>query len=212
MTRDSLYPGGSSPLARGLLSHQSVGLLTHGIIPARAGFTMMHSTESHPCPDHPRSRGVYVLAAASACALFGSSPLARGLHGAPDQDGGRDGIIPARAGFTSTRTPGSSISWDHPRSRGVYHPVPPGGLPVEGSSPLARGLRRCGPRPSARCRIIPARAGFTIVDKIKPALTRDHPRSRGVYVPGGAESVQSRGIIPARAGFTPTAESADSGP
>ena len=72
-------------------------------------------------------------------------------------------------------------------------------------------------------RIIPARAGFTIVDYLVENRERDHPRSRGVYYatytgssvacgssplarglpssPPGAPS--SEGIIPARAGFTP---------
>ena len=91
---------------------------------------------------------------------------------------------------------------DHPRSRGVYRHAEVHHRRVEGSSPLARGLR--------------------IVDKIKPALTRDHPRSRGVYpspaaiaTPAPGSSPLARGlrrpgsrsrgfvrIIPARAGFT----------
>ena len=32
---------------------------------------------------------------------------------------------------------------------------------------------------------------------------KDHPRSRGVYVPVGARERDDVGIIPARAGFTP---------
>jgi len=152
----------------------------------------------------------------------GSSPLARGLlicgHGARVQPG----IIPARAGFTpctATRSPPGS---DHPRSRGVYHPVPPGRLPVEGSSPLARGLPRNVGRPPRNMRIIPARAGFTARMAARQAGRRDHPRSRGVYswdvvsehiLPGSsplARGLLKRApgractarIIPARAGFT----------
>ena len=92
-----------------------------------------------------------------------------------------------------------------------------------GSSPLARGL----PRPAAggrrRRRIIPARAGFTTSPGKSRATRADHPRSRGVYITSspyfalisgssplargllevGAASVAGRGIIPARAGFTP---------
>ena len=71
-------------------------------------------------------------------------------------------------------------------------------------------------------RIIPARAGFTIVDYLVENRERDHPRSRGVYyatytgssVACGSSPlarglprdtrpvVSSPGIIPARAGFT----------
>ena len=51
--------GGSSPLARGLhhLFREEDGLF--GIIPARAGFTVLHAPTWLPGSDHPRSRGVY---------------------------------------------------------------------------------------------------------------------------------------------------------
>ena len=71
-------------------------------------------------------------------------------------------------------------------------------------------------------RIIPARAGFTLVTMVSAAAPRDHPRSRGVYRQAGRSSAAVRGssplarglrgplpgfgrglrIIPARAGFT----------
>ena len=111
---------------------------------------------------------------------------------------------------------------DHPRSRGVY--VKNGGeRPVgQGSSPLARGLRRAHYRCRSHRRIIPARAGFTDSLSLGLGLAWDHPRSRGVYLrlpreegsrPGssplarGLQTILSKGypaprIIPARAGFT----------
>jgi len=70
---------GSSPLARGLRPGAAIGPCSVGIIPARAGFTMMHSTQTHPCADHPRSRGVYMVHSTKLPLAFGSSPLARGL-------------------------------------------------------------------------------------------------------------------------------------
>ena len=93
-------------------------------------------------------------------------------------------------------------SGDHPRSRGVYNKVISKILVRNGSSPLARGL--------------PMMPGITGM------ATTDHPRSRGVY-PARARSSSAasgssplarglrvacfrveftRGIIPARAGFT----------
>ena len=154
--------------------------------------------------------------------IRGSSPLARGLlhrrHPAlPGQ-----GIIPARAGFTSLAPTQHSRCRDHPRSRGVYRARASLAPTQHGSSPLARGLRRgrrCGRR---RHRIIPARAGFTRGRRCGRRRHRDHPRSRGVYVVpgrvGGAElgssplarglqsltacHADAAGIIPARAGFT----------
>ena len=50
---------GSSPLARGLLdAGGDVGTI-EGIIPARAGFTVMRRSAPPSMWDHPRSRGVY---------------------------------------------------------------------------------------------------------------------------------------------------------
>ena len=91
-----------------------------------------------------------------------------------------------------------------------------------GSSPLARGLLFLPAVEWCESRIIPARAGFTVVLASALALRADHPRSRGVYT--GRPSIISeycgssplaRGllekttrspapvrIIPARAGFT----------
>ena len=51
-------------------------------------------------PDHPRSRGVYVMASMTSALVRGSSPLARGLP-TPKPVGLMElRIIPARAGFT----------------------------------------------------------------------------------------------------------------
>ena len=72
---------GSSPLARGLPAPP------HGAAP--------HS------PDHPRSRGVYDGGRGLLALRQGSSPLARGLPAQKIFTYVPDGIIPARAGFTS---------------------------------------------------------------------------------------------------------------
>ena len=156
--------------------------------------------------DHPRSRGVYPAQTATRLAPLGSSPLARGLQHVgvgPQHD---PGIIPARAGFTRTGRPATARRWDHPRSRGVY--VDDGGhLPVHPG-------------------IIPARAGFTERTTRTERGGGDHPRSRGVYMASdfldeqwAGSSPLARGlrvqnmvvvalvgIIPARAGFTPSTQ------
>ena len=95
--------------------------------------------------------------------------------------------------------------WDHPRACGVYQRL------------LAVGQAGHG--------IIPARAGFTGWGTPSRAGGGDHPRACGVYTPSitavathlgssprvrglrlhGALSMGVRGIIPARAGFTPQA-------
>ena len=93
---------------------------------------------------------------------------------------------------------------------------------TSGSSPLARGLRVRVRELRDLHRIIPARAGFTVMRIGGWSFTGDHPRSRGVYqwrrsgsAPASGSSPLARGlpqsdgvgradrgIIPARAGFT----------
>ena len=218
----SAKTGGSSPLARGL--HRG-DLMSPGrlrIIPARAGFTWSRRGSRGSGRDHPRSRGVYNNSTRTQEERTGSSPLARGLHHphAPVPRGFR--IIPARAGFTRPSVWQRTLISDHPRSRGVYPCSRTPRRTALGSSPLARGLQEPEMNATTAIGIIPARAGFTTPAAIPPARTRDHPRSRGVYrtrmthskIPRGSSplarglrggpprTIETSGIIPARAGFT----------
>ena len=70
--------------------------------------------------DHPRSRGVYAADEQLHEPYRGSSPLARGLPEVVEVRHIFSGIIPARAGFTPSRTRTRRRPSDHPRSRGVY--------------------------------------------------------------------------------------------
>ena len=199
---ETIACGGSSPLARGLQPERTSRDGHHGIIPARAGFTGSVQEKRSHAADHPRSRGVYRVAAWLQGWGAGSSPLARGLLRPVEGAHVGRGIIPARAGFT--RSP-------RLRRRGFT-----------GSSPLARGLL---PRELDRdlaLRIIPARAGFTGRAPCEHLGIEDHPRSRGVYEEGVFRALVAVGssplarglrgvfspwefwnrIIPARAGFT----------
>ena len=213
---------GSSPLARGLRLGPAGSGAHAGIIPARAGFTLTFRNTLPLLRDHPRSRGVYFESGAQIMGDGGSSPLARGLRGVWPRDRHLGGIIPARAGFTYRPGAGSRPTRDHPRSRGVY--ISPILSPMwsSGSSPLARGLLAPHEIRSDGARIIPARAGFTILRLPEGALSMDHPRSRGVYIRSqfphqshqgssplarGLQAIMRpewvrAGIIPARAGFT----------
>ena len=152
----------------------------------------------------------------------GSSPLARGLLVREVVGKPLERIIPARAGFTLRRTHPDLDARDHPRSRGVYPRAHHARRTPDGSSPLARGLRRGGRGRALARRIIPARAGFTRSAGRRRGSRRDHPRSRGVYCVRSQPSASDRGssplarglqaitatdgqavgIIPARAGFT----------
>ena len=230
--RRALVSGaGSSPLARGLLDPSPEQLRAGRIIPARAGFTRRRGYRLGERPDHPRSRGVYVLFSALEDQTGGSSPLARVLlmarHWGPDSSW----IIPARAGFTPSTTSWPGTTADHPRSRGVYSVPPTAVVGGSGSSPLARGLRKQPLDVDGTPRIIPARAGFTHRHVVAPVEHPDHPRSRGVYTQSGRTATRAAGssplarglqwaagpflcpagIIPARAGFTrpPTRWAAD---
>ncbi|ERH20867.1 hypothetical protein HMPREF1979_03277 [Actinomyces johnsonii F0542] len=71
--------GGSSPLARGLLTWTLDEVERSRIIPARAGFTDVDAGRGGALPDHPRSRGVYLTGNLGYGNVRGSSPLARGL-------------------------------------------------------------------------------------------------------------------------------------
>ena len=70
---------------------------------------------------------------------------------------------------------------DHPRTRGVYHFFSPFWRMTAGSSPHARGLRRILINSYVKRRIIPARAGFTVMMTSGGGMSPDHPRTRGVY-------------------------------
>ena len=153
--------------------------------------------------DHPRSRGVYGLHPVELDHLGGSSPLARGLQRNTERNRTMKGIIPARAGFTSSKRSTGKSPTDHPRSRGVYVVVIIGSFLSAGSSPLARGLLLLILGTAGAVRIIPARAGFTVSGHDHRRKEPDHPRSRGVYFGGRRCVTHCTGIIPARAGFTP---------
>ena len=191
-----------SKLPRGLLNAYGLPPLTSRMIPARAGFTCPPPCRPSRASDHPRSRGVYTGFGRVGEQPSGSSPLARGLRDGDGDSVRLQGIIPARAGFTTGARPARWLAADHPRSRGVYRMSAPSPSLTPGSSPLARGLRQNpGPRALAQ-RIIPARAGFTPWAAFLARLTTgSSPLARGLRVPVHDELCRV-GIIPARAGFT----------
>ena len=92
---------GSSPLARGPpVFARSVGAEL-GIIPARAGSTVVAAGVALYKKDHPRSRGVHKCSSRWMSARSGSSPLARGPRRRCCGTFSGRRIIPARAGSTS---------------------------------------------------------------------------------------------------------------
>ena len=192
---------GSSPLARGLPEKALPWITASRIIPARAGFTTANQISHVRVKDHPRSRGVYIRRRCAPSSTSGSSPLARGLPVHPPDHKVGAGIIPARAGFTSTGPRCPCRRPDHPRSRGVYSTCATLRLSIAGSSPLARGLRRETRHVNAHRGIIPARAGFTRRPPDLGARGADHPRSRGVYTSSIGHRAISEGSSPLARGL-----------
>ncbi len=200
---DRMSVGGSSPLARGAHPGRRHPRGRRGIIPARAGSTVIRPSPPPMRGDHPRSRGEHWTIRPSAVVAFGSSPLARGAHDVACGDLGGGRIIPARAGSTRGRAMGCTRTADHPRSRGEHVTYVQAVDVDTGSSPLARGAQGVDHGALNLERIIPARAGSTCRALGRKAARRDHPRSRGEHVHRGAGEPGPEGIIPARAGSTP---------
>ena len=212
------------PAHAGFTAGAGLAGLPPGIIPAHAGFTRARLIPPPRPPDHPRTRGVYTDTPVRYTRMLGSSPHTRGLRISPTWCRSRSGIIPAHAGFTPRRQPGSRRYRDHPRTRGVYAASATACATVRGSSPHTRGLPPARESWEDKLGIIPAHAGFTLREALSVAVTRDHPRTRGVYTSLTEEggklcgssphtrglrgrpwgSWRRRGIIPAHAGFTPS--------
>ena len=143
-------------------------------------------------------------------AYLGSSPLARGLRHHPIRGGPRRGIIPARAGFTWRGTRPAPWGPDHPRSRGVYMARNSAGSLGSGSSPLARGLptsSATGPWPGTDHPR--SRGVYALEHRGQARAQGSSPLARGLQMTTAAHGEES-GIIPARAGFTPSERSAGS--
>ena len=133
-------------------------------------------------------------------------------------------IIPALAGNTPGNQVPEPTRTDHPRSRGEYSPDSSTPAPINGSSPLSRGILSCWFGSCLLLGIIPALAGNTRCGSGSTRSRRDHPRSRGEYdrfrfgrggrlgssplsrgIPATRPGTgQRQGIIPALAGNTPT--------
>ena len=157
------YTCGSSPLARGARVQAGPGPATGRIIPARAGSTSRGRRRRWCSQDHPRSRGEHASSVVSQAWWFGSSPLARGAPVVRHRPLAGAGIIPARAGSTSSTCRSGRRGRDHPRSRGEHSHTSPLRSTATGSSPLARGARRSRPERMGGRGIIPARAGSTLI-------------------------------------------------
>ena len=106
------------------------------------------------------------------------------------------GIIPAGAGKSWVRPPGSSSARDHPRGCGEKRRTVARTMARRGSSPRVRGKggRREGPRRGHG--IIPAGAGKSLMEACACTSVADHPRGCGEKLDGGVRLHQRRGSSP----------------
>jgi len=213
---------GSSPRARGALLAARRAEQERGIIPACAGSTRVSAQAAGRPGDHPRVRGEHICTTQSKISKMGSSPRARGAHGAPGLRAGKPGIIPACAGSTVPRCTNPVPVWDHPRVRGEHQQLGNNNSIASGSSPRARGALPLSAGGFSEPGIIPACAGSTVPRGAWPGPHGDHPRVRGEHCrprprpghdPGSSprargapsrrrSSTHALGIIPACAGST----------
>ncbi len=150
---------GSSPHARGTLDGMGQAGFLIRFIPACAGNAISGSSSAFSC--------------------FGSSPHARGTHGHAARGDGRDRFIPACAGNAWWRMTTAVWPSVHPRMRGERGLDQPGGIPLGGSSPHARGTPAASPASLCACRFIPACAGNASLATPHQIGLTVHPRMRG---------------------------------
>ena len=157
--RETLAPGGSSPLTRGKL---------------RPGELLVANRLAHP-----RSRGENGLRETLLDHVQGSSPLTRGKRGWHHVVRLRAGLIPAHAGKTPPTSQQALSGGAHPRSRGENPKPAAAATCPAGSSPLTRGKRGGSPASRVGDRLIPAHAGKTFRSPRQSGSDGAHPRSRG---------------------------------
>ena len=217
-----MSPKGSSPLTRGKPCNHASLQLGSRLIPAHAGKTPRCDAQHALSRAHPRSRGENIYFFSALHRRGGSSPLTRGKQYGIRACVCEGGLIPAHAGKTTRAARPAPPVTAHPRSRGENVDQLAATPWKMGSSPLTRGkLPNPGhARPPGG--LIPAHAGKTSRPRMKPSMTRAHPRSRGEN-PSRASAKASRngsspltrgkrheclwarvrqGLIPAHAGKT----------
>ena len=193
-----------------------------GLIPARAGKTSPRRTTAANWSAHPRACGENARTTWEEPAAYGSSPRVRGKQRRWDVHDAVLGLIPARAGKTPTSRPRGATARAHPRACGENGSNFTGVTAVRGSSPRVRGKHAHPTQHGRRTRLIPARAGKTVIIQASRAVNTAHPRACGKNghhpgEPGGEHGSSPRvrgkqrerpldepqpGLIPARAGKT----------
>ena len=195
---------GSSPRVRGKRRHQQVRGHAAGLIPARAGKTVLLRPNRSGSGAHPRACGENSQDFDHTHAQTGSSPRVRGK---PARRRSRDHprrLIPARAGKTYQAGLPIGAATAHPRACGenAYGRLRRGRPP--GSSPRVRGKRRHRRRDTRDSGLIPARAGKTATDMEIVFASGAHPRACGENCSGPKSPRARLGSSPRVRGKPPT--------
>ena len=172
------------------------GSLRRRLIPARAGKTGPGAGSTRTPWAHPRACGENDLYRSHLIRSRGSSPRVRGKQGRCWEGVGAEGLIPARAGKTSTVAACWPKTEAHPRACGENIHLDQGARLIGGSSPRVRGKLRDKKKGKERRGLIPARAGKTSARCPSPQSPQAHPRACG-------ENLESRSIAPLAIGSSP---------
>ncbi|ERH32733.1 hypothetical protein HMPREF1550_00921 [Actinomyces sp. oral taxon 877 str. F0543] len=155
------------------------GVCGRGLIPARAGKTLLDVHPTRLGAAHPRACGENPTGNCSTCEYCGSSPRVRGKHKSKNGKIDLLGLIPARAGKTLVMKVLRIILRAHPRACGENWGGSLLGAGGGGSSPRVRG-KPVREVPGFRVlRLIPARAGKTDVKGGGESRRPAHPRACG---------------------------------
>ena len=178
-------PDGSSPRARGTLTHRASHSLLHRFIPACAGNTSCLCPRTKIPSVHPRVRGEHAFAVPLVLARAGSSPRARGTRGDSFAVGAEGRFIPACAGNTTRPARLRFATPVHPRVRGEHFGESLEQECIDGSSPRARGTPTFPTYRYCIHRFIPACAGNTSSYRTTHKGRPVHPRVRGEHFSSG---------------------------
>ena len=151
---------------------------------------------------HPRACGENLRCFGGRHGHSGSSPRVRGKPARSAPGRLQRGLIPARAGKTSTNASSPRRAEAHPRACGENYYFAIASHAILGSSPRVRGKPQRVRESVRDVRLIPARAGKTSTRRRGSTSSRAHPRACGENDHHRRAADPHLGLIPARAGKT----------
>ena len=132
---------GSPPLTWGIQKPALAGLKGYGITPTYVGNTLKARPFYAFFWDHPHLRGEYRTSGAGSSISLGSPPLTWGIRVITSTRRYWLRITPTYVGNTSGVQEGTDNLWDHPHLRGEYQKGEKNNGRLQGSPPLAWGIR-----------------------------------------------------------------------